>query len=331
MWVQTLPGDASKRDELLGAYFSSLVVADSEPARPTGWQVTVTRPDSLGVFVDPGLKLGLDALGGIPPTEIGLRVWRNPVFQLSLEDSWTAYSWSCWLGGRARQPRQVVILHADDHLDFDSPHLALEPGQLRDLITGDAVDLSAPPTVKSAVVSSGIGVAGFFAPMIRSFDEMEIRHLRHAVPLGGAGWHALRVTDIVDSILRPGARRPAIEIGQPDVGKTHPLRYLSTSEPAAWLSNLPDWPILLHVDLDYLSNRFNGDSDWESAPKRHDPSAVEVAQALGAMLDALDACPGKGQIEDIAIALSPGFFPAEFWTATVETLGSRLSRVRGSH
>jgi len=324
-WVKALPAEARERENLLCEYFSSLLVAEAEQANGGGWVVSVTRPETLDVFVDPELERGLDWLGGIRPDEVGLRVWGDHGFQLSLEDSWTAYSWSRWL--RDQRPSgttRAVILHVDDHYDFESPHLAIGAADFRDLITGQPVVLAAPNTVESAIRSGAIGVAGFFAPFLRSFDELEIRHLRRAIPSKVAGWHALIPTELPDSLLSPEAHRPAMKLGPSGVGRESALRYFATTDPASWLSGLPDWPALVHMDLDYLNNRFNGDSDWKSAPDRHDPPAESVEQRLIEILDALHASPVTTQIQDFAVALSPGFFPAEFWSGTVDLLHARV-------
>jgi hypothetical protein len=332
--VPELPAEDEARAELLRSYFSSLLIADAEPADGAGWIIDVRRPEDLEVFVDPGLEEVLGKLGRIPASEIGMQVWERDGFQLALEDSWTALSWSRWLSRRASpEPPDAVVLHVDDHRDFDSPHLAIESSGFTDLITGEPVLLEQPATVHDAVRSGAIGVAGFFAPFLHRFRLLEVRHLRAGVPPHNEGWCPLLMRENVDRVLRPGQERPAIELGAPGEGTHAAHRYMATSDLERWLRDLPPLPMLLHIDLDYLCNRFNGDSDWHSS-SGHDPPPVVVREALTDLFDALEASEAATAIENVAIALSPGFFPAEHWLqaiATVEERAPRLGPERSPH
>lgn len=320
--VPDLPADAQERRALLNRDFSSLLVVDARH-RDDGWCLEILRPDTLDVFVDPQIAEGLRLFGGVAPEAVGDFVREEQGFQLSLEDSWTAHAFSSWLARAGPRPR-AVILHADDHTDFDSPHLAYGTEGLIDLLAGDAVDLAKPSTVAAAVSSGAIGVAGFFAPFLPLFDELEIRHLRRTVPSDSEGWRALLPLTKPDIICRPGVPRPALHLGDKGTGNGAPLRYVATSDPDEWARGLPDLPVLFHFDLDYLSNRFNGDSDWNAVPDRHDPSTKEVARMLRSMFDALEQNTDAAQVEAAAVAVSPGFFPAEHWQPTLGSIRRRL-------
>lgn len=321
-----LPTDPVKRDELLRSHFSSLLVVASEPTDQGDFEVAISRPELLEAFVDPGLGPVLVSLGVHEPAQIGEAVWQEDGFQLSLEDSWTAVSWSRWLAAQqVRSRQQAVILHVDDHYDFEAPHIALEETQFRDLFTARTVSLLDPPSVAAAVSSGAIGVAGFFSPFLRCFDEIEIRHLRTRVPAGVSGWHELTTTVTNDPLFN--VPRPGLRLG-PDVGaRGVPLRYLGTSVVDDWLEGLPDWPVLLHVDLDYLSNRYNGDSDWHLAQPEHDPLEAVVHARLDEVLDGLEGAGDALRVENISIALSPGFFPAEWWSGVLSTLRERVPQL----
>jgi len=326
--VAELPVDAVERAKLLTDYFSSLLVVDAEPTDDGEWTIDVTRPDDFAMFVDPALPEILDKMGPIAAEEIGLHVWERDGFQLALEDSWTALSWSRWFSERGSESvPEAVILHVDDHRDFQSPHLALD-GQdgFTDLITGAPVILDRPETVGAAVRSGAIGVAGSFAPFVRSFRSLEIRHLRASVSTEEEGWCPLWVCDERDGVLRPGGTRPAIKLGAPGAERAPALRYMVTSDLGRWLCDLAPSPVLLHIDLDYLSNRFDGDSDWEQG-SRHDPESDIVRATLIDLLDALEASRVAEAIVDVAVALSPGFFPAEHWLEAIEIIAGRVPQL----
>jgi hypothetical protein len=94
------------------------------------------------------------------------------------------------------------------------------------------------------------------------------------------------------------------------------------------LDELPDVPTLLHIDLDYFNNRFNGDSDWELHSSRHDPTSHEIMSAIDLVFNTLAVRGIFDRIVDITVALSPGFFPAEFWSLAIERIYYHLDKLR---
>jgi hypothetical protein len=144
------------------------------------------------------------------------------------------------------------------------------------------------------------------------------------LPAGSHAAYRLIPVNESDTLLPPGESRPAAGITKHSGAKRHDQTavstYTLTETPHGWLDDLPaDGLILLHVDCDYFSNRYDGDSDWQTHSCIHDPRQAEVERSVDELCGIPDPIITT-QVHDITIAISPGFFPAEYWQRTVETL-----------
>ncbi|MCU1485587.1 MAG: hypothetical protein JWN67_2333 [Actinomycetia bacterium] len=286
-------------------------------------QVRLEPPPAIENYVDPDLMEGLHWWGpdttvqDIPSAGRGdgpASLWMN--------DAWTLYRWSSWLEKQRDRPARLVVLHIDDHEDLASPRLIVTDEGLEDLITGQPVRLREPATVQAAIRSGAIGMGSFIAPLLHHMPDTEIRHLRARTP-------ALPPTPIrwgsaADTLLRPGAPRLTLVRGDPasDVQGT----YMRTSDPMSWAAEISlDSTVLLHIDLDYFNNRYDCDTDWRERPSRHDPDLATVLRMVDDVFDSLEETYTLGRIEDVATAISPGFFPSELWGPTITRIDARLS------
>lgn len=327
-----LPDNARERDEILQEYVAERV---PEAVRSGDvWAVQLLPPPWADYYIDPLLHEGLSWWSKFAaPTlirDIPFAVRRRPSVQVSLSDAWTIASWSRLLAAQddAAQPAPLVVLHVDDHDDLMSPRLVSRNGTLVDLVTGKPVDLYRPATVTAALNSGAIGMGSFIVPALAAGRQVHIRHLRKPTGRPGRpGRYRLIQADEPDTLLAPGELRPAVRITEPSRARTHETAvstYTLTETPHGWLDELTeDTLILLHVDCDYFSNRYDGDSDWRTHPSIHDPPQAEVEHSVDELCETLR--PIISQVHDVTIAISPGFFPAEHWQSTVETLLQTLT------
>ncbi|MGI8624793.1 MAG: hypothetical protein ACR2NB_15235 [Solirubrobacteraceae bacterium] len=323
--VAALPADPDDRRAFLDGYFPRRLAEAT--ARDDGrWDLSVRPFDEAEMHVDPRLDDGLrwwDPALALPDVPAAVR--GTGASQLSLEDAWTGVAFSHWLAERPAE--QMTILHVDDHTDLMGPLLTRRvAGGWTDLLTAAHVDLQRPATVAAAVASGAIGVASFFTPFIFEVAQGEIRHLR-ASPGGAEGTDLMRLVprDRPDELLAPGAVRPAVELATAGDAPFDGWSYRVTSDPCAWLAELAAGPLLLHVDFDYFCNRFNGDSDWHEHTHANDVGEDEVERRVDRLVAALEAAGVAGAVESVCGALSPGFFPAEYWAATVQRLRGGLA------
>jgi hypothetical protein len=324
---EALPALASARADVLSRYFDQLVVRAIETE--DGWNLELDWADQAAMYVDPDLHSGLEwwsreygalSVGTIPTT-----FSQQDGFLLAVEDAWTLYGWSRWLRTAGEDPEVLTILHLDDHTDFMSPRVIAVGSTWRDAITGQDVNVRSPESVASAIRSGAIGIGSFIAPFAHALPSLDVRHLcaRHYARARMAPVRLLPVL-AQDTLLVPGGSRIALK-QEAGVATTEGHRYHATDDLDVWLAELPSGPVLLHIDMDYFNCRYDGDSDWAAQPHRHDPPLDRVLARIDEVFAALRATKTMERIEDVVVALSPSFFPAELWPKTVERIARHLS------
>ena len=324
-----LPEADQERAEFLKKYFCELVA--SAEAVDDRWSIRLKRPLDSDFYIDPDLSQGLEwwssnfgqtDVGGIPS---GL--YRTRGLQLSLNDSWTLYSWSNWLREKvdpSNAPPSITLLHLDDHDDLMTPRVVIEGEAFHDLVTGYEIDLWQPETVAAAITSGAVGIGSFMAPMLHKFRSVEVRHLCSTeYTKDRQGAYVVCPVIVPDDLLAPGSRRLGLQLKRVDdlptsLAMGHP--YIVTDDLHHWLNDLPDGPVLVHIDMDYFNNRFNGDSDWVDYGPKYDPPLADVLARIDSLFESLKDEGVDGRVVDFAVALSPGFFPADLWAPSIERI-----------
>jgi hypothetical protein len=330
--VSLLPEDDAERDQFLQSYFCELLaVAHREKNE---WVLRVGRPPSAEFYIDPTLEIGLDwwrrDISEISIAALPFAYERRHGFQLSFSDAWTAFSWCEWA---QRDPkvrnRPLTILHADDHRDLMSPRIIRGEAGLIDLMTRAEIDFTVPASVACAIRSGAIGMGSFFAPMLGVFPGVHVRHLRNSSELTTVGPVPLRPTYLLDTLLEYGAVRPAVERGtnslESDAGLVDSYRV--TENMSDWLADLPDHSIVLHVDMDFFNNRFDGDSNRVLRDHKYDPPISFVIEQIDELFVALERSRTASRIRDCSISLSPGFFPGELWEPCITRVEGHIRRL----
>lgn len=326
--VQQLPAGEADQLEILVPYFSGKQV--SVVASPETVMAELEWPATDDFYVDPRLREGLAWWQADMPLQLlPQAVVQRPRYQLSLNDSWTLYAWSNWLA-RQRQdghlPQEVIVLHIDDHRDCMAPLLFQQPGQVyQDGISRALVNVDEPATIAAAICSGAIAVGSFLTVFLHHCPRVQLRHLfpphRRAAAHQAGG--ISRVTE-ADALRGPAYQRPAVAFEAAETGTG--LAYLPTDQLAIFLADIPpEVPVLLHVDMDYFNNRFDGDSDWPQHETIHDPPPEQVLHQVREVFTAVLATIAPSQLADITVALSPGFFPAELWQPSIAEIETILS------
>lgn len=334
-----LPEAEDERNAFLKKYFCEL------PAHATAdgktWRINLVCPDHAEFYIDPQLSQGIEwwsqNFGKIDVSEIPYALHRAKGWQLSLNDSWTIYSWSRWLKDASVAfdiNDRITVLHLDDHDDLMTPRVLVEEqNQFRDLISGAEIDLCRPETVEAAVKTGAIGIGSFMAPLLHRFSRVEVRHLCSTEYRDARkGPHTVSPIGVEDELLSPGSTRPGLCLQKSgnsgDVMNSrgaHP--YLVTDDLDVWLKEVPPGPVLLHIDMDYFNNRFNGDSDWVDEGPKYDPPLNQVLSRINSVFQSLEDTGIAKRVTDFAVALSPGFFPAELWSPSIAKIESHVNRL----
>ena len=332
---QYLPEDEQARYECLRSYFTEHMA--SSALVDEGWLITLNWPNTADYYIDSRLMEGLSwssqdlSVEGIPAA-----VRTENRLQISLNDSWTLFSWSRWLAQCSSEgslPSEIVLLHVDDHDDLMSPRLLLNRSYWIDAISHQPVDLLKPETISAAIGSGAIGIGSFIVPLLHYIPKIHMRHLcATGYSLSRKGRYLLQRETVADDLLKPGMMRPSTRLEaiqeSLDWNFGNTSTYSVSANPDQWLRELPNIPTLLHIDLDYFNNRFNGDSDWELHSSRHDPTNHEITSEIDLVFNTLAVQGIFDRIVDITVALSPRFFPAEFWSLAVERIYYHLNKRR---
>lgn len=330
-----LPEDQELRREFLEGYFGDLIPT-SIPG-PEGWQVDLHWPDDESFFVDPLLRRHLDWWRvGTPFSGIREQVVGTDTGQLSLDDAWTLFGWSRWLHARHARgcpPSDVAIIHVDDHRDMMSPRIGWDGAMWRDLLSGEPFSVHDPSSVRAAILNGAVGIGSFFAPFLQELPSVIVRHLCQSAALAEDGREStLCRQTVLDTVLQPGHLRPAVAVIPDDshagaVGGVMCGTYRFSRSLEWCLSGLPECPVLLHIDMDYFNNRYDRDSDWRERPGRHDPCTRAILESVDELFAALHDHRVVDRIENVTVALSPGFFPSEFWPAGIERVEHHLAKM----
>lgn len=321
-----LPNDPGAQHACLRDYFCD---KDATARRTVdGWDLDLAWPGGIERHVDPRIGHELEAWGGIGLDGMALSRRRSGRVLTALYDTWTLPSWSAWLAqSGATRATELTVLHVDDHRDLGSPRLAIEAGGMIDLITGDAFDVWNPSSVLRACDSGAVGMGSFLTPFLAALPGCDVRQLGQPPKVTGTVDAAFVQTTLTDDLLRPGAQRPAIRL-DPAAG-TGPGRYRTTGDLTDWLAGVTKGPILLHVDMDYFNNRYDGDNDWPNRHPRHDPPLDAVLRRIDEVTAAIRDAGLVESIVDAVVAFSPGFFPAEMWKPAEHRLRQGLEELYG--
>ncbi|MHC8378401.1 hypothetical protein ACYZT3_21075 [Pseudomonas sp. MDT1-16] len=285
------------------------------------WALALDWSDDPYRYVDPRLTEGLSWWGGdLRYQDMAAARKRKGRVLLSLNDTWTLESWSEWLAKNPAHP-DITVLHVDDHKDLGAPRLFERADGWVDPIKGQAVNLHQPDTVRNAIMSGALGMGSFLTPFLHYAPATDVRHLCQGPKCVGTVDSVIKLELLADTLLSPTEFRPGVSL-VPDENGAGRGRYRFTDDLDAWLEGLEGGgtAILLHIDMDYFCNRYDGDSDSVEHPCPLNCPLPEVLSRIDELTQALHRHGLVIRLEDIVIAFSPGFFPAEFWAQSCDRL-----------
>lgn len=319
-----LPEEAHARHTFLRNYFcdrDARATADGD-----AWQLEFYWPTEPERHVDPELTERLPAWG-VGLGEMAQAVRRSGRMTTALYDTWTLVSWSRWFAAAEVPPdAPLTILHVDDHRDLMSPRIFGTEGEWRDPLTNEAFRVDDPASVLGALQSGSVGMGSFLTPVLHAYRQSEVRHLCQPPKAAQTQRFEVIPGTLKDDLIEPGAHRPAITLAL-KLDARGPQSYLLTSDIDEWLADLGEGPILLHIDMDYFNNRFDGDGDWQERECALDPDRADVMARIRAVTGALSGRGFLPRIVDGVIAYSPGFFPSEFWDEADAVLRDTLGEL----
>jgi len=241
-------------------------------------------------------------------------------FDLCLEDSWSGYFAAESLRD-ALPAEDVVFVHLDHHTDMMSSLLERRGDALVDPADGRIFDARSGVDWQKSIESGSIGIGSFVTTLFQLPNRLHVRHINDFVTSDYTTYRVVHATHSYPEI--PGQSFATIR-----KRRDHPAdaagTYRGGCDPARVLEGMPPGRILVHIDLDYLINDFNGnpcDSGWLPAPA----ARIAAGRKLDAFFGALLAF--ELRIDRWIVATSPGFCSAYHWPWLLERIERGIEQV----
>jgi hypothetical protein len=250
--------------------------------------------------------------------------WTNGrLYLLSLSHSWALWAWSYAL---QRPTDSLTLVHLDAHADLEIPALICSDanGRFTAPVGSHYLDISEPASVANFIEHGFIGIGSFIVPLIFANPNCHLVHVEPVEPKPVAPRLAyLRPRRVAHQSLFGVHERPAAAIE--NQGEQCYLR----------LSNLDDvarlelyGSVLLDIDMDYFCNPFEPEEkNGKKNISRHCWEEIELA--IDRVTTVLQRSAWREQVRIVTVALSPGFFPSQYWPAAVARLESGLRQILG--
>lgn len=243
---------------------------------------------------------------------------RRPPFDFCLEDSWSGMFLAKWLEASGRVD-ELVFIHLDDHTDMMSLFIEIVDGVLVDPATGRPFDAGTPADWAAAIHSGSLGIGSFVTALYYGEQKLHVRHLNNFETSTYQTYEVSRAELSFPEI--PGKQFATIRKRRHVAGRLAGT-YQGGIDPSQLLAELPAAPVVVHIDLDYFINDFNGNP--RSGPYDPPPSlrrgAIEKMDAFFAALRRLDI-----RVERWIVATSPGFCSAVHWHDLLGALETRIA------
>lgn len=243
---------------------------------------------------------------------------RGDRFDLCLEDNWTglfvAEAICAWPD---REP--LIFVHLDDHTDMMSTLLERDGVSLINPLTGAPFDPAQPADWREAIEAGAITIGAFVTALYHLARAVHVRHLKHDLPQDDRCFQVC--PDEERHALLPGRAFASIRQQEQD----HPESlgtYRRGQDAGRLLRDLPSGRLIVHIDLDYFINDFNGNIG--ELPSESLASQREEAQRR---MDAFFHALGRTgrPVDRWIVATSPGFCAVRHWDWLLGRLSEGLS------
>jgi hypothetical protein len=276
------------------------------------WIFRLNWVSDSGAFVDPRVSRAAKSLFNLGLPDIGgyrkLDRWGESDVVISMVHSWALLAPSKAMMRPGSRP-VTWIVHVDDHSDLMAPLLEplQQPGSLRDHVFGEDIDLRNLDSIAAAIERGMVSKGNFLAAFLLAYPGCRAVHLGRDIPEQDGQFAPQEEKLEVGGrlLIRHGLMRTPSRKYQPWTfrqTRSLPIDLPIGGKEGVWLD----------IDLDYFWNRYNGDSDRRFEIATQD-ERYEVRRRVNRFLLDLQGAKWLTNIEAVSIAVSPGFFPAEYW------------------
>lgn len=279
----------------------------------------ILGPDMSYHLADP--RLG-ELLGrfeaGMSIARIGEYRTTRRLFDLCFEDSWTGFFAAAALQN-VDQDDDVVVIHLDDHTDMMSTLLQIDGDALIDPASGAAFCPEIPADWEGSIRSGCIGIGSFVTALFYLDRDVHVRHLNNLKTSTHEPCDVL--PEACAYPLIPSRKFAAIRKAKE--GSSGRLgTYLGGSDASLVLQSTPSGHIIVHIDLDYFINDFNGNVGSQPSASVAD-QRCEAQRKIEHFFEVLSETVLR--VERWIIATSPGFCSVSHWGWLLTSLEEKIS------
>jgi len=252
------------------------------------------------------------AIGGIQSYRTSARR-----FDLCFEDSWSGLFVARHLDTFNRHD-DLILVHLDDHTDMMPTLLRTSDNGLTDASTDQHFRPANSSDWEVSIRTGCVGIGSFITPLYYSEHRVHVRHLNH---FSKSTYRLYNVTQLSCAYpLIPDTRFAGIR-KRNNAWEKSAGTYLGGTDADAVLKDIPDGRIIVHIDLDYFINDFNGNPGTACALP--DPQKLTRARRL---MDHFFAAmqPIASRVERWIVATSPGFCSAFHWRWLLTEIEDRI-------
>lgn len=281
----------------------------------------ILGPEMAYHAIDPCLVQALPVLRpGMVIDDIATFRERTPFFDFCLEDGWSGF-FIAQSGLTCEDETDLNLIHLDDHTDMMPTLLRRCPNGLEDPATGRTFDPDRPEDWTHALESGVISIGNFLTALYYGRRRLHVRHLNN-FSTSQYRTYGVQRSDKTYAVAFDQKFANIRKMPTPSIGDAG--TYKGGSDPFAVLANLPPGRTIVHIDLDYFINDFNGNSD--QAYSLDDPGLwVEASAKLDAFFAAMQNLARP--VHNWIVGASPGFCSAHHWSRLLEELNTRIERL----
>lgn len=224
---------------------------------------------------------------------------------MCLSENWLPYGWRV-ISGQDITTKNTAIIHIDDHSDLMKPFLSLKSGTYKNLLSNQTANSLSLDFLENAIKTGAITIGSMLTTIVFSLQHFNIYHLKRNVEKKRLG---IAKRSFSDSLIQNCER-----IGIDFINDCSNSVYLLTSSINEIISNLNgEEQCILHIDMDYFNNRYNGSTSWEKDNLGKDYSLDEQKHKIAEIARGLQSINNKIPIKYVLIGISPSFYPSEYW------------------
>ncbi|CFR13177.1 Uncharacterised protein [Yersinia kristensenii] len=235
-----------------------------------------------------------------------------------LAESFIPYGWSCLYSKARLDKNDTVLLHLDSHRDLMDTRLSeVGTGTWKDLLTNKQVKFSEPQSVLASIQSGAIGIGSMVTPLLHDNPHINIAHYNPSVSENK--FHHVRPEFLNDNLFGSQEVRLCSSItNSTNRKKTNYIESNSLYDVVEFAKDKEN--ILLHIDMDSLNNRYNGDSDWASEGAYYDNDIFSQISDIDKLISLIITHDLAKKVRHTSIGISPSFYPVEFWKPVTQYL-----------